>query len=99
MITAHPSKENALGSRISKRDEPAPALGQVDVSPPGEFSGLSDGAVTSNYLSVNNALASSGAISSPFDQPLGDVFQVGERPSVPVDQTLGGKLGLDVVGF
>lgn len=99
MISAHPSKENALGSRISKRDELASALGQVDVSPPGDFSGFNDGAVTSNYLPVNNALASSGAISSPFDQPLGDIFQIDERPTVPVDQALGGNFGLDVVGF
>lgn len=99
MITAHPSKENALGARLSKRDELVAALGQVDVSSPGGFSGFNDGAAASNYLPVNNALASSEATSSPLDQPLGDIFQTDESPTVPVDQPLSGNFGLDVGGF
>lgn len=99
MITAHPSKENALGAKLSKRDDLALALGQVDVPSPGGFSGFNDGAAASNYLPVNNVLASSGATSSLVDQPLGDIFRTDEQPTVPVDQPLGGNFGLDVVGF
>lgn len=108
MNNAHPSK--VLDFEISRRDEQASILGQVNVLSPRVSPGLNGGTTAPNYvladdalgitasndLPGNNPLASSGAGASPVDQPLGDIFQIGARPTLPVDQPLGEKLGLNV---
>lgn len=96
IINAYPSQENVLGSEISRRDDLASILGGSNVLAPGESSSFNGGATAGDAVPVNFALAPSGEIASPVDQPLGDIYQIGETPNLPIDQALGESFGLDV---
>lgn len=96
IINAHPSRENALGSDISRRDDMASILDEDNVLSPGQSSSFNGGATAGDAAPVNYALAPGGEIASPVDQPLGDNYQIGETPNLPIAQTLGESFGLDV---
>lgn len=110
MVTAHPSKENALRFEMYGREEDISAYGQAEglhpEIPPGnqalvDSSAFNNGATTSEKVPFDiNALALNTAPSIPGDQQweLDDISITDGTPTPPFDHPLDDTSALDVGG-